>query len=1423
MNKQFIYNQTFISEHKSLFLIFVLCLVTTETSSARLIPQQEYDRFSVPQSKHLTVEDGLSHSFVLNITQDKYGFMWFGTEDGLNMYDGYSFKEFRHNPDNPNSLSANSILTVYEDQSGLLWIGTRGGGLNCLDRQKNVFTRYLNDQKNNSSISGNSVYDIIEVSPGFLWIGTENGLSFFDSKKNSFTNYQHIPENLNSLSGKTVYSLLGTSSALWVGTENGLNYFDINKNSFTRYPHSPDNPNTISNNKIFSIYEDHSGILWIGTEDGLNEYDPESNSFKRYKHDPHSQKSLSSNIIYTIHEDPSGLIWLGTGGGGLNIFDRESRSFRHYHHDPQNPKSLPDHTIYSVYEDRAGVFWAGTENGVNLFDYKRNPFVHFKSDPVNTNSISNNNVSSIFEDHEGVVWTGTYGSGLNSFDRRNSLFKRYYHDPKNSNSLSGDYILSIAEDRSGKLWIGTSHQGLELFNLQRNSFKHFRHNPLNVNSLSDNTVYCIFEDSEGKLWIGTEKGLNRYDADKGSFKRYRNNPDNPNSLSGDYVLSICENRSGELWIGTWGNGLNLFNRQNQTFTHFKHDPSDRNSLSHNHVLVIYEDISGKLWIGTEGGLNLFNPETRNFKRFTNWNGLPGDRVVGILEDEKGKLWISTNKGLSRLNPETEEFRNFDVSDGLLNNEFNNKAFCKGHDGIMYFGSPRGITAFDPENIIDNPFIPPVVITGLRLFNKPVEAGTSIEGFMLPQTISAADEISLSYQHAVFTIEFSALSYINPEKNQYAYKLEGFDKEWVYTDARRRHATYTNLDPGTYIFKVKGSNHDLIWNEQATALKITITPPWWNSNWAYTIYTIFLIGLLFSVRRIEKNRERLRHKAELKQLELEKLREVDQLKSRFFANISHEFRTPLTLIIGPVQKWKKILMDYSQKNSVDFYRQIKEGKKIGIAHPDIEEMYKDLKMTERNSRNLLTLVNQLLDLSKLEAGKMNLQASKDNIVPFVKGITMSFESLAEQKDIKLKVLSEVNNIELYFDRNKMMKILTNLLSNAFKFTPEGGEITVSIVQSCIISNGKEESGVQIKIKDTGIGISDEELPKLFDKFYQVDSSQTREHEGTGIGLALTRELVDLHHGKIKVISIVTRGSEFIIEFPCGRDHLSDSEIDHSNGAEKEEFLISAGEYINETPEEEQEIHGEYETIILVVEDNADVRRYIKNSLNDHFRVEEAVNGEQGIKKAVEIIPDLIISDIMMPKMDGNELTRRIKEDERTSHIPVVLLTARVDQESKILGLENGADDYVIKPFDIRELQIRVKNLIDTRKKLQERYSRGDLTVVKDKPKLTSIDEQFLTKVMKVIESNISEENFNIDLFSREIGMSRVQLYRKLKAISGKSASQYVRSVRLSKAKKMIEENTISISEAAYAVGFSSPQYFTRCFREEYGMLPSDLQS
>ena len=1353
------------------------------------------------QFEQLTIDDGLSANTVLSLLQDSRGFLWIGTYNGLNKYDGYNFIVYNNSPDDSSSISDNQIRSLCEDSNGDIWIGIWEGGLNKFNRATEKFTRYEHNPNDRASISPGGIFALSFDKSGNLWLGTQkSGVDYFDLKTGIFHHYKHNPDDPYSLSADQIYDVhVDRNDDLWVGTAaNGLNKYIKEKQHFISFKHLDNDANGISGNKIASIYEDALGKLWIATRDGgLNKFDPSSNKFKCYKHDPKNPNSLSDDDAWIVYGDSKSFLWIGHLDGGLNLFDSANETFTVFRKDYNNPYSLSDDEIFTIYEDRTSIIWVGTWNGgLNKYDRMKKKFVTYSHNPKDNNSLSPKSVFAIYKDKLGELWVGTAGKGLNRIDERNNKFTHYSHNRNDLGSISSNYIYSICEDKEGYLWVSSDNAGINRFDRKTNKFIRFQHDLANVNSISTNLVSQIFCDSYGDLWVGVSgNGLDKFNQKQNSFIHYKHDPEDPKSIKPDLVFSLYEDKSRNLWIGTYGGGLMKYNRQTDDFIFFEHDPNKLNSLSSNLISAICEDENGILWIGTNGaGLNRFDTDKNQIKRYSEKNGLPNDIICGILADNSGNLWISTGKGISKFNFEHESFINYDKSDGLQGDEFNNWAYYKSSNGEMYFGGPNGVNCFNPGELSKNPNIPQIAITDFQILHEPVAVGydTILGRTVLKKSITVTDTIELTYDENIISFEIVALDFHYPEKNQYEYFMEGIDKNWIQTDATDRAMTYTNLDPGEYTLRIRGSNNDGVWNKAGISLKVIIHPPWWATWWSYMLYGFVFIMVFITSTRIYLHRHRLRTQLALEHEHAIKLEEVDKLKSNFYANISHEFRTPLMLILGPVEKLASKLID--------------------------EDSKKQTGLIKGNAKRLLNLINQLLDLSRLEAKKLKLNASFGNIAQYVKGLAKEFEQIAEQRDISLNILIEKENIDAYFDKEKMERIITNVMSNAIKFTPHGGRITVKL-------NETSHKEIEITVRDSGLGIPKNELAKIFNRFYQVDGSHTREHEGTGIGLALTKELVELHKGQILIDSVEGNWTEVKIYFPLGRDHLTDDEISEPSELELHKFVGTEDFGINGSVCEETEDENLIDkTIVLIVEDNPDVRDYIKDDLKEIYHIEEAANGEQGLRKAQKCIPDLIVSDVMMPKMDGYEMTRELRQDEKTSHIPIILLTAKSDRDSKLEGLGLGADDYLTKPFDTQELLARIKNLIETRRLLQEKFGAGTVVLHKpEKTKLSCLDQQFLDKVMMVIDQHISEEQFSIEEFGKDVGMSRSQIHRKLKALTGKSTSLYLRTVRLAKAKQMIEQKKANISEISYQVGFSSPAYFSRCFKEEFGFTPSETST
>ena len=1349
--------------------------------------------------KHLTINDGLSQNAVFAILQDSKGFMWFGTKDGLNRYDGYSFTVYQHNSFDSTSISDNYISSLFEDSRGTIWVGTLSGGLNCFQRETETFKR-ISYKSSASENPGNSeILSITEDSVGNIWAGTRgDGLLRLSIKNGKINNKQFVQQKgiEKSLSSNIVSALyFDSGGTLWIGTEEGLNKFVSDEENFVHYSIHTKNPNAPESpldRSINSIHESRNGDLWLGTLSGIVKFERGSGNYKLFPHQFEIFRYGWGNIKNII-EDFSGNLWL-SAPGELMMFDTESKSYTYFKNDPLNPQSVSYNSISTGCIDKTGILWFGTSGmGISFYDPKASRFSTLIRKEESSSRISGFSVRSVLEGENDFVWIST--DVLYRWNRKTGELKSYETSSNNLNAFGNTGAWSMIKSSDGKIWTATT-EGLYRYDPSTENVRQYKFNPDNPSGLPHKEVYTVFEDNAASIWILTENFFSKLvDIEKGLFQhfRYYSGP-----VYNEQVRPVIyQDRNGIFWLGT-KDGLIRFNLQNQSFKNYRNDPGKHSTINNNLIKSICGDPFKPdkiLWIGTAGGgLNRFNIDEEIFTHFTEKEGLPNNVVYGILPDDNGNLWLSTNKGLSKFspnnagNPDKGTFRNYDVRDGLQSNEFNTGAYFKSKKGEMFFGGINGLNYFYPDKINDNPVRPDLVFTRIKIRDRYISPRDS--NSILQKTITETNEIILPYDVDVITFEFAALDYSAPEKNQYAYKLENFNDSWIYSGSVRT-ATYTNLSAGEYIFRVKGSNNDGIWNEKGIALKVIITPPWWNTWWSYILYGFLFLSCLYWIRHYELNRIKLKNQLKLEKVESVTLRNLDQLKSRFFANISHEFRTPLTLILGQIE------------SVISSEISIKEKGKLQVAN--------------RNARRLLTLINQLLDLSKIESGSMKLKAEEHNIVSFLKSLFYSFESLAEAQNISLRFETELENIPVVFDPDKMEKVFYNLISNAFKFTLANGEIKVS-------TKILESSIVEIRVKDNGIGIPEDRLSHIFDRFYQVDNSSTREHEGTGIGLALAKELIELHKGEIAAHSKEGEGAEFVIKLPLGDLKKEMEQIGETANKFSLENINNDSEITerNHEPGISYPVSGDKKEIILIVEDNTDVRAYIREQLETDYNVIEACNGEEGIANAQNEIPDLIITDVMMPKMDGYKFSSKIRCNEKTSHIPIIMLTAKAGLDDKIEGLEKGIDAYLTKPFSSRELRVRVKNLIQQRKQLRKRFSTS--TIIKpSEVTAVSVDKDFLEKTLKIIEKHFKDENFNVEKLAEEVFMSVSQLNRKLNALVDQPPGQLIRSLRLQRAADLLNQNAGSVAEICYKVGFNDQAYFSRAFKKQFGCSPSDFRN
>jgi signal transduction histidine kinase/ligand-binding sensor domain-containing protein/DNA-binding response OmpR family regulator len=1394
------------------FTYFFYLLLLTFSSGISQKSQYVFDQ--------ITIENGLSNNSITCIFKDSRKFIWIGTTDGLNRYDGYSFVIYKHTPSDSNSISDNFISSIIEDFNGKLWIGTQGGGLNVYDPYTEKFTSFYYDPANERSIPSNFIFhhnSLLLDEDSILWIGTNNGMCSYDLNPGVFRRHPLKTRGNDKNEFKDIRIIFEDSEEnLWIGTNSGLIKYLKNTGIIKIYTNNKNNSRSISNNIITSISEDvRRNELWVGTEDGLNIFDKRNEVFYRYFSKKGNEKAISDNSITSIIKDEAGNFWVGTKSGGLNMFDASKKEFSYWKYDPANADGISDNYVDYLFFDKSGLLWIGTVNaGINLLDIKEKQFGLIRNDPKNPNSLSSNTIRSIYEDREGNIWIGTYGGGLNKYDRKN--FVRYLHQLDNTNSLSHNIVTVIHEDTEGNLLIGTWGGGLNRMDKKTGVITR---NFLNVPEF----VNDIFEDENHRLWIGCNGGLYVYDQKTKGLIRFDSEQDDNRKLTATSINKIIKDHSGNLWIGTFDGlnkiALNPDNLEIDTIIHYLKNPMDKNSVSDNRIVTLYEDIKGDLWIGTYGGgLNKFMPDSignavdnkGTFVYYSDEDGLSGNTIYGILGDENGYLWISTNQGLSKFNPVDNTFYNFDVGDGLQGNQFYWRACVRSRTGEMYFGGINGLNFFHPDNIKISKGFPKVIITDLQLFNKSVPVGPRAGGRqILSRSISFTDRIKLTRKDYAFAFEFAALTYRSQNKIKYAYRLENFDSKWVYTDARKRYATYSHLRPGDYTFKVKSTNKDGIWNDEFTSIVISVLPAYWETIWAFIVYGIILLLLLYYFRNQILSRARYRHEIQLERVEREKSEEYNDMKLRFFTNISHEFKTPLTLILGPLSK----LVSMGKLDS---------------------KIKTQLSLMQSGSKRLLRLVGQLMEFRKVETGNLNLRISRNDIIPVLKDIAFTFKSKAIQNKIKYSLKIPVKSAFIWFDRNILETIVYNLLSNAFKFTSENGKVHLSLKflnkdGEIIIPNQKDERYIQLMVSDTGIGIPKERMDTLFKRFYQIGRAE-QQKRGTGIGLALCKDLVELHHGEISVESEQGTGTDFTVRIPV-----------HESFFNRNEFIEE--EKIKETQKIPGFIKEESEVIlidddlssvdfkapditdaplILIVEDDVELVKYMGKLLEDKYNILTSHSCENGMEMIVNNEPDLVVLDIMMPGMSGLELCQKLKSDIRVSHIPIILLTALTNVEDQIKGLSTGADSYITKPFHPEHLIVNIEKLIEQRKQLRAHFQR-EFYIKPDSSQLPTMDEKFLNKVINYIKKNLSESDLNVETLSNEVGISATHLYRKIKSLTDLSPNELIRKLRLKKAAELLSAKQGTISEIMYEVGFSNHSYFAKCFHEEFELSPKEFVS
>lgn len=1293
--------------------------------------------------------------------------MWFGTASGLNRYDGYTFKVFRHKENDSTSLNDDLIVKIQEGPHNKFWIDTRYGQciFDPVSEKANANTlAYCRQLK----LPVAAVTDIVKDKQGNYWFAqTGVGVSKYNSAAQTVhtLHRQAVKGNAPDIADMAA----DYAGIIWVIYTDGL--LEGYNTATEKLVYSKADIFKRSEDPRYRLFADAQNELWLYTDgypQGAFCFNTTTNQLVHYHREGNATR-LNNNLVTGIQQDNNGLIWIITDHGGVNLLNKRTGIISYLENKAEDIKSISQNSINAIYRDNTGIIWLGSyKKGINYYHENIIKFPVYRHLLSDARSLPFDDVNRFVEDDKGNLWIGTNGGGLIYYDRSNNTYRTFKHNPANANSISNDVVVSLCIDHNKKLWIGSYYGGLDCYDGQR--FIHYKNNVADSTSISDNSIWEIYEDAQQQLWIGTlSGGLNRFDAQKNIFYHYRKGP---GSLNSKYISALAEDQQGNLWIGT-ESGINVLNKQTGAFTYYAHDSKDQRSLGNNNVTALLKDSRGNMWVATRYGLNLFDKNTNAFRHFSAADGLAENNILTIMEDNAHTLWLGTTNGLSRACMQNNGndvlqilFRNYDERDGLQGREFNENAALKTKQGELIFGGANGFNIISPEAIAHNTIVPEVVLTDLRVFDKSQQPGEVVNNRILLKTaISEVKEITLKYHENIFSLEFAALNYSNPEKNQYAYKLEGFNNDWLTTDGSHRTVTYTNLDPGKYTFRVKASNGDGVWNEQGTALVVTILPPFWRTIPAFIIYAILLAAILFAARRLTIQRAHMRFQLAQQKKEAERVHELDLLKLKFFTNVSHEFRTPLSLIMAPVEKMLTQTHEPEQK--------------------------KQYQLIYRNARRLLALVNQLLDFRKLEMRELRLYPSLGDIVAFVKEVSHSFTDMAGAKHINFNFTTDISSLQISFDPDKLERILFNLLSNAFKFTPEYGNIEVIV--------SMQSQYVSIQVKDSGIGIPAEDQDKIFERFFQHDVPGSILNQGSGIGLAISKEFVRLHKGTISVASETGKGTCFTVLLPVTGPAVE----------------TTAPETFPQQPEKA----SRKRPVILIVDDNEDIRFYLKDNLRRNYTVYEAVNGAEGWERTKQLQPDLIVSDVMMPVMDGMELCRNIKNDKHTSHIPVILLTARSAAEPKMEAFQVGANDYVTKPFSFEMLQSRIRNLLAQQEAMRKLFQK-QLEVNPTEISITSVDEQFIRQSIETVEQNISNPDFSVEDLSRALHMSRVALYKKLLALTGKSPLDFIKTLRLKRAAQLLDKSQFTISEIAYEVGFNNPKYFARTFKKEFGLLPSE---
>ncbi len=1401
-----------------------------------------------------TAENGLESNSISYILQDHQGNLWFRTEVGVARYDGYHFQSFGYDPNNPKTLFQKVRMRgLYLDARGNVWLDYSGIGVSYFDQEKDKFVNFHPDESRPEHIGNYDIQCFYSNEPDIVWIGTDRDLFKFDYRSETFERFD-FGEDL-----PVKAMMIDNIGNLWLGTGVGDNYddglglyhYDIQNDKLSKIG--------TGRQKINDIHQDQKGGIWLATNNGIGrvrDYSPGISDLTQthYVIRQNQKGNLADthrNNVTNIFEASDGSMWFLTSFGVARAMVSDGGAdfiVRHYLSDAI-PGPNGQILLAGMVEDRDGnIFTVSrhTAYGLCQYDPVRDEF-EVKLDRHESSVPDKSRFVSLFLDRQNVMWMGTERHGLFKLDLDQKRFQSMRHVPTNPNSMGSNIVYSIEYDNASQLWFGTAN-GVTGLNLTTGKFEVYNTDNSTIN---DDVVFSTLLDTRGRLWLGhSPSQVSRMDLDTWENTPFRHIIGNDTTGFFAWTIeSIVEDVNDNVWVSSHnGQIFQMHAGEIGSLNAFPFEKQEhRNDLS---VNVLYPDQHGQVWVGTTYGLYRYSPQSNKLEeyqayenerpfregintikglsngfwigsqsgglvrldttqqtivRVTMQHGLSGNSVSSILAENDTVLWVSTNGGLSRMDLSSKTFTNFTTADGLPSNTFLKNSAVTLKDGTMFFGSSDGVLYFHPRVIRSNPYQAQPIINELKLFNKQVIVGDTINGqVILPSSLSSQQKVVLNHKNNILALGFSSMHFASPDNNRYAYRLEPLEEKWNYVDAESRTASYTSLPPGSYLFRVRATNSDGRWSDNEAHLQIVIEPPWWNTTWFRLTLLLLVIALSYLLYRLRvqniRSRNRMLEKmveektVDLKEQNLEvqemsrKLHQVDQEKIRFFMNVSHEFRTPLTLIMGPITNLMK-------------------SKRIGNAEKE------DLRVVERNAHRMLRLTNQLLDANDLEKDTLRLRVGEGDIVHFVKEIVAAFDYRAHFMNVDYRFECNLAGHICWFDGDKIEKILFNLISNAFKFTDQGGRVIVSLHLA--------DDHLRLSVEDTGIGIESDQLAHIFERFYQVDSQDHR-GTGTGIGLNLAKKLAQKHRGDLTVQSKLGEGSTFFLTLPVGEEDFNQEErvelqVDAIERAEAIQKLYTT----NSEGVDVGSKRSSSSYVILIVEDSIDMRDYLKGALKTHYSILEAKNGEEGLKVAEEMVPDLIISDVMMPKIDGMELCYRIKSSDYLSHIPIILLTAKVGEENQMDGYQIGADDYLAKPFDLNLLRIRVSNLINNRVTLRSHFEKSsDLLpdqIVEDRS-----DKVFMEKLIRVIDEHLSDPSLNYQHFVDELGIGKTKLYERINKVAGQSINLFIRTIRLKKAAKLIEEKQFTFSEISYKVGFSDPSYFSKCFRQQFNLSPKEYQ-